>query len=238
MSEIVKAEHKPEIMTKDTSALRFVPNTPEGVFRLAQLTVKSGMAPKQWPTHAEGVFMCLATGFELGLNYTQTINGIMIVNGRPKVWGDVALALCWRHASCVSIREWIDKDTAYCECVRKGNQEPIARKFTVDDAKKAGLWGKSGPWSQYPNRMLQMRARAFALRDAFADALNGMGIAEEALDTEMFVADGQANVPSKAEVAQSKIDLLPELPQETDLETTVKPLFDVDELAAQMGDKQ
>ncbi len=27
---------------------------------------------------------------------------------------------------------------------------------------KAGLVGKSGPWSQYPGRMYQMRARAWA----------------------------------------------------------------------------
>jgi hypothetical protein len=55
-------------------------------------------------------------------------------------------------------------------------------KFTVADAKKAGLWGKTGPWTQYPKRMLQMRARGFALRDAFPDVLKGLVTAEEAQD--------------------------------------------------------
>jgi hypothetical protein len=55
-------------------------------------------------------------------------------------------------------------------------------KFSVADAKKASLWGKSGPWSQYPRRMLQMRARGFALRDAFPDVLKGLVTAEEAFD--------------------------------------------------------
>src|SRR5690606_6210149 len=59
---------------------------------------------------------------------------------------------------------------------------PIKATFSVADAKKAGLWGKQGPWQQYPKRMLSMRARAFALRDGFADVLRGLGIAEEVQD--------------------------------------------------------
>jgi len=35
------------------------------------------------------------------------------------------------------------------------------------------LWGKGGPWTNYPRRMLQMRARALCIRDSFADALHG-----------------------------------------------------------------
>jgi hypothetical protein len=54
--------------------------------------------------------------------------------------------------------------------------------LAVAEAKKAGLWGKGGPWTQYPRRMLQMRARGFALRDAFPDVLRGLVTAEEAAD--------------------------------------------------------
>jgi hypothetical protein len=53
----------------------------------------------------------------------------------------------------------------------------------MDDAKAAGLLGKQGPWSQYPKRMRQMRARGFALRDVFPDVLKGMPVAEEVMDT-------------------------------------------------------
>tara|TARA_R110002020_G_scaffold37892_1_gene114463 strand:- start:30 stop:494 length:465 start_codon:yes stop_codon:yes gene_type:complete len=49
-------------------------------------------------------------------------------------------------------------------------------------AKKAKLWGKPGPWTQYPARMLQVRARAMALRDQFADVLSGIHIGEEVRD--------------------------------------------------------
>src|SRR5690606_3367586 len=45
------------------------------------------------------------------------------------------------------------------------------------------LWGKSGPWQQYPKRMLQWRARGWAIRDAAPHALFGM-TAEELRDIE------------------------------------------------------
>jgi hypothetical protein len=51
------------------------------------------------------------------------------------------------------------------------------QRFGADDAKRAGLAGDV--WAKYPDRMLQNRARAFALRDQFADALMGIGMVEE-----------------------------------------------------------
>ena len=65
---------------------------------------------------------------------------------------------------------------------RKGVENPIIRTFTIKDAKQANLWGRSGPWTQYPERMLEHRARGFALRDAFADKLRGVITTEEARD--------------------------------------------------------
>src|SRR5206468_516947 len=50
------------------------------------------------------------------------------------------------------------------------------------DAKKAKLWNKVGPWTEYPQRMLQMRARGFGARDGYPDVLRGLISAEEAAD--------------------------------------------------------
>jgi hypothetical protein len=58
----------------------------------------------------------------------------------------------------------------------------VTVSFSVSDAKRAGLWGKSGPWANYPERMLKYRARGFCLRDAFPDVLKGLITIEEAND--------------------------------------------------------
>jgi len=71
---------------------------------------------------------------------------------------------------------------ATCTAKRRGYAKATVARFSVADAKKANLWGKTGPWTQYPKRMLQLRARGFALRDAFPDVLKGLVTAEEAQD--------------------------------------------------------
>ena len=58
----------------------------------------------------------------------------------------------------------------------------VTATFSVADAKRAQLWGKQGPWTQYPQRMLAMRARSFCLRNLYADILRGMRSAEELAD--------------------------------------------------------
>ena len=237
MSEAVLAKleaEKPSMIQHKLRLVRYVPETPEGCYRLAVLLIKGSAVPRSWPTTPEGVMVCLIAGFERGLNLTQTLAWIMVVNGRPTLWGDGALAMVRQHETCGSIKEWFENGSYHCRCIRNGEPEPIVRSFSEADAKKAGLWGKAGPWSQYPLRMLQMRARAFALRDAFPDVLGGLGIAEEVMDHSIPEA-----ATTQVSTAQSKIDELPELP---DAETTTiqetKTVFDVDEIAAQMGDKK
>ena len=159
------------------------PKNFEGIQRLAQFMFASGMVPKGVETEAQ-CMMLVAAGTEAGLGLGQIAKGCMVVNMRPSIWGDVALGLCRRSVLCESIVETVEGDVATCTCRRKGEPAPIVRTFSVEEAKRAGLWGKSGPWSSYPKRMLQMRARAFALRDAFPDLLCGLSIAEEVMDYE------------------------------------------------------
>jgi hypothetical protein len=75
-----------------------------------------------------------------------------------------------------------DETGAVCTFWRQGKQLPVTRRFSIGHAKKAGLWGKAGPWQNYPDRMMLQRARGFAGRDTFPDLLRGIKTAEEALD--------------------------------------------------------
>ena len=156
-----------------------VPQTIAETAQLADLIFKSGTAPKGM--NIQAVMIAIMRGCEIGLTPFQALDKIAIVNNRPLLMGEAALALVRSSGKAEYIKEWIDgKDDAriaYCEAKR--GKEIITRKFSVADAKKAGLWGKGGPWSQYPERMLGMRARAFCLRDAFPDCLGGLYLREE-----------------------------------------------------------
>jgi hypothetical protein len=128
----------------------------------------------------------LQAGLELGLTPIWSLTNIMVTNGRPSVWGDALLGLVLRHQDCEDVIESFegegDQLTAVCEVQRRGRQ-PIIRKFSVADAKRAGLHGRN-VHNSYPQRMLQMRARSWACRDGFADALRGLSVIEETRDIE------------------------------------------------------
>jgi len=155
------------------------------LMRFAEIAAGSGMVPKDYAGRPGAILIAVQMGSELGLSPMQAIQNIAVVNGRPSVWGDALLGLVKASPVCDDVVETLegegDKMTAICVAKRKG-KSPVEARFSVQDAKDAGLWSKPGPWKQYSKRMLQMRARGFALRDAFPDVLRGLITAEEAAD--------------------------------------------------------
>lgn len=161
------------------------PQTFGEAVEFSKMLSRSGMVPKDYNGKPEAIMVALQWGAEVGLGPLQALNGISVINGKPALWGDAALALVRGHPACAGIREGVEGEgdamLGFCEVTRRGEQ-PQRRTFSVADARKAGLWGKAGPWQQYPQRMLQMRARGFAIRDVFPDALRGVITVEEAQD--------------------------------------------------------
>ena len=164
----------------------FAPVTLDEAMRFSEMLAKSSMVPKQYQNKPEDVLVAVQWGKELGLAPLQALQNIACINGKPSVYGDAALALVQASPLCEGIEERMEGEgtpnpQAVCVAHRKG-RKPVVATFSVEDAKRAGLWGKQGPWSSYPKRMLAMRARGFALRDAFPDVLKGLISAEEAAD--------------------------------------------------------
>jgi hypothetical protein len=164
------------------SARGIVPTTFEECQRFGALLAASGMVPKEFAGKPEACAVAVMQGLEIGLSPMAALQSIAVINGRPTLWGDGALAVVRASGLLEWLTEHTDGDTAWCEAKRRGQEQTIKRSFSDADAKAAGLLGKVGPWTQYRPRMRQMRARAWVLRDGFADALKGMGIAEEVND--------------------------------------------------------
>lgn len=158
----------------------------DDAFRFAKMVSSSEFAPKDFKGKPESCLLAIQHGSEVGLSPMQSLQSIAVINGRPTIWGDAALALVQSSPVCEYVREYTEGEgdnlTAVCEAKRRGYPQPTVSRFSMADAKRAGLAGKSGPWTQYPARMLTLRARGFALRNAFADALRGLITAEEAQD--------------------------------------------------------
>lgn len=185
-----------------------VPTNIEEVFRLATAIAKSGLAPNGMKS-PEQITIAIMHGMEIGLPPLQAVQRIAVVNGRPTIWGDAIPALLLSRG--FRLKETMegegDKRFARCEITRPDGGKVVGT-FSVDDAKTAGLWSKQGPWKQYPDRMLKMRARGFAARDGAADVLSGLYLREE--------IEGEAMrdiTPAKASTALLDIPDIPEEPE-------------------------
>lgn len=151
---------------------------------LAKMISESDLAPKDFKGKAGNCLIAMQMGMEVGLAPMQAIQNIAVINGRPTLWGDAALALVLASPVCEYVRESWDeaKQTWTCRSKRRDAKEESIYTFSAADADKAGLTKKEGTWQNYKKRMIQMRARAFNLRDTFADVLKGLAIREEVED--------------------------------------------------------
>lgn len=157
------------------------PQTFEQAMKFSHMLAESDLVPKDFRGKPGNCLIAMQWGSELGLKPLQALSNIAVVNGRAALWGDAVIALVRSSPLCEYVQESDDGHTATCRAKRKGQPEQVVT-FSMDDARQAGLAGKQGPWAQYPKRMRQMRARAFALRDVFPDVLRGMPVAEELQD--------------------------------------------------------
>lgn len=177
------------------------PQTFEQALTFAKYLSDSQLVPKDFIGKPGNCLVAIQWGMELGLKPLQCMQNIAVINGRPSLWGDAVMALVLASPACKDVIERYegegDNYAAVCIAQRHGKVDKVAR-FSLANAKDAGLLGKGGPWTQYRDRMLKMRARAFALRDQFADVLKGMAVVEEAMDTpeERFMGNAEQVQPA------------------------------------------
>ena len=200
----------PLIMSTSRSVGAIIPQDIDQAYRISTAIFRAGMAPKTYDS-ADKILVGILHGMELGLTPMAALQSIAVINGMPTIWGDGALGLVQASGLLEDIEETIEGEgtakIATCVCKRVGRKSEIRRTFSMEDAKTANLLDKQGPWKQYPQRMLQMRARSWALRDGFADVLRGLGVTEEAQDMTPLVqaADG-SYVPAGRPLRQHYLD--------------------------------
>lgn len=215
-----------ETQTASTAAVVVAPKHPvalgergvalatlDDLWRFGGIIVKSGLAPKGLQTQ-EAVVIAVQMGLEVGLTPMAALQNIAVINGRPSIWGDAQLAIVRGTGELEAFEEWYEQNgtrmarnpttytdatCAICKVKRRG-YPAFETSFSVGDAKAAELWSKVGPWKQYPARMLKFRARSFALRDSFGDALKGLKTPEENLESGAIDVETVPDKPTRQPV--------------------------------------
>lgn len=181
-----------ETTSTATTALvrgRAVAEDTDQLFAIAKGLAGSALCPTQYRNKPGDAFAAIISGAEIGFQPMQSLKSIAVINGRASIYGDGLPAVAYASGKLKRFSERFDSDQQGCPVavVVIERSDVIGERefrFGQADAVRAGLWGKSGPWSQYPARMLQMRARSYAFRDCFADYLAGLHVAEEQSDIE------------------------------------------------------
>jgi len=176
----------------------------EAVFRFGQFAIASNMFP-QFKNPSQ-IVMLYQIKCDTGISFTQALQFTCFINSRASLWGDGLLAAALNTGMIEDINEemtgsLVDGTLAWtCTIKKKGQPSPIVRTFEWADAKVANL-DKKDTYKNYPKRMIQMRARAWALRDT---GLTG-GVASAEEEDDRHYVESRVVSREKAQIDVDKI---------------------------------
>ena len=198
LKEVESVETKPVVVTPtpitvDAKTQMMVVGNQSELVRVIKTFMRGGALPKSLDTE-EKVIAAWQMAASLKLPPAVAIQNMAFINGTLSIWGQLPKALAEATGQLEDFKLFLI-DEAFKEiCVKNTNLKnppwaavcQITRKgrsmneyvFSIEDAKTAGLLGKSGPWTSYRKIMLQRRAVGHAIKFEFPDALMGVAIAE------------------------------------------------------------
>lgn len=177
---------------------------------ICQIGVSSGFLPTAIKTPQQAAIIALK-GRELGIPPMQAFSSIAVIQGKPTMGAELMLSLIYKNCpgAVVNFVE-VSDERCVLEAKRPTKESKFTTfKFSLDDAKKAGLLSKDS-WQKYPRAMLKARAITEMARTIFPDAISGVSYTPEELGAEVAMTDdGIVEVVSVKPTAQSIPNLAP-----------------------------
>ena len=150
------------------------------------------------------VVVKLMAGRELGIQPVAAMMGVNVIQGRVSLSAQLMLA-CAKRAGY----SW-EKHEADGWCALdwyNSTGKNIGRsKFTIEDAKAAGLVKPGSNWTKYPKQMLFWRAAAIGVREFCPDSVSGMVIhTPEELGQDIDPEDSSPVMPQGSKEEQAEV---------------------------------
>lgn len=213
--------------------------------QLAEVIAQTEFVPKAMRGKPDVVTAAIMYGDELALGPMQALQGIDVIEGRPRPSAELMRALILRAGHSLGIHEMTGTRCRVSGLrIGRPESERVTVEWTIDMAKAAGLLGKSN-WRAYPRAMLLARAMSDLARVIFPDVIKGLSyVAEDdthvdALDTWQPDATTDAQIaPSKqARVIQRKTPTRPPVAPELPPTRGARTVTDTDLPGDQPGDQ-
>jgi len=193
----------------------------DSLLRVSEFLAQSSLIPVSLRQKPADVAIVLSQGQELGLGPMQSLNGIEVIQGRPTIKPEMALALIRARIPDAVIRiEKATESEAIVYMARSHNDEEQGNGYrahwTLAKARLMGLMGKDN-YKKQPGTMLRWRAVGEAARTMFSDILKGLyvegEIERETKDVNSEVVNKGARLEQKLmgnEFQETSSELLPE----------------------------
>lgn len=172
------------------------PETLDQIMTFAAIAMKSGYFGVR---NVEEAAVRILYGKEMGMSVMQSMMGITIIQGRPGMSaGTIAAKVKNSGKYDYKVTKWDEK---LCEIQFLEHGKPVGRSvFTIEDAKRAGLWKACGGWDKYPRSMLFARACTQGARAYAPDIFLGpIYLQEELLDGYTVEASDYATIEMQAQ---------------------------------------
>lgn len=137
-----------------------------------------------------------------------------VIQGRPALKADAMLARFQQAGGAV---QWIERTDKACAANFSHSQGgSLEVRWTLDDAKRAGLLNGKSNWTQYPRQMLSARVVSEGVRAVFPGVLGGFYTPEEVSQFEPVAAPAkyarpEASSPVLTDEPVEVIDVQPVL---------------------------
>jgi len=145
----------------------------------ATAIAKAGdLLPRTYRANPGAVLLAMDWADRVGLSVMDAIHGVAWVQGKPVIDATLLRALATRAGYRVLVTE-ASRESATAKVILTSTGETLGTvTYTMEDAKTAGLAGKSN-WKSNPEDMLVARATSRAVRRYCSDALVGGALTED-----------------------------------------------------------
>jgi hypothetical protein len=184
----------------------------------AKMVVGTGKWNKDW--NIDTVSLLSIYAGSLGIHPVQAVmTGFDIIQGKITMKPQQMSALIRKHGHSLKVMQYDDK--CVIDGKRRDTGDTMTTKYTIEDAKKAELFGKDN-WKKHLHDMLYSRAMGRMGRMLFADVIGG-AYCEGEIDED----DSKKSIPKIKEetITIETIDMeTGEYPQEVVTEYTLEDL--------------
>lgn len=193
-------------MTTALAVKRLTPDAFQMISQIAPTMHAARLFGSKSPEQAAAIMI---KGFELGFSLTASFENIHVIEDKPTLSPKGALALIYGSSECagVSIKDETDSQGIPTACVvtmKRRNGLEYTTRFSMEDAKRAGIVRAGSGWEKYPANMLRWRAIGYAADIVFPDVIGGTKRADEFgadLTPDGDVIDGSWSVQDSQQAA-------------------------------------